>query len=182
MSAKECSFIYHVHLNTPDPKIAKRGPQQDLLGIEICPTYHAFILEQYCNGRNEVFTRMYQSFINEFSLSDHFKHKRYDDDQDTGCLNSTELAAFFTDFRGLLLCGDIRDLQEDKISAFAKRCFNFPDGIRFNRLTLFRKDILTFTGISLRYITSKINPSQTAKFTEELLLKYGETTSNSTIA
>ncbi len=77
--------------------------------------------------------------------------------QDEGCISSVDRKSFFTNFRDMLSCRENTNFEE--LSEAQSLCFKVinqsmpPAGV-------FRKNEGIFTGLSLRYLTSKISPQE----------------------
>lgn len=157
------SFVYLIASVTLEDKDMKEGSKDELLGIEIYPTEHAFVLEQFlCPIDKKVKVRLYQACLDEFTFVDYI-----DSFPSNGCMNEQELHEFFDNLRGLYICHDDKDNDDvTKLHQYDGKCF----GIKGEppRKVEFRKDINVMTGVSFRYLTAKINPADCELHVQEL--------------
>lgn len=153
---KNCSFIYHVLITIPDYSIALKGSQEE---VSNAPGnyYHSFILEQYYSeDANTDFIRLHNTWKDEFCLSSFYDNMKYGH-KDEGCLPVEERKLFFSNFRDMLSCREntqFKELRAAQSACFMVKKQSMPPA------AVFRKKEGIFTGLSLRYMTSWIDPRE----------------------
>lgn len=164
--SENCSFIYHVVINLPKQDIAKSGTQKEIENAPI-QCFHSFILEQcYSPEKNSDVTRVHHAYRDHYSVAEHYAKMGYGD-KDEGCLTSTGRKRFCADLRGMLSFGKekhFEDLQKHQAA-----CFNVED--KLSPPGFFRLNDRIFSGLSIRYITSKIDPRECQAYFDALLNK-----------
>ncbi|HEV8051696.1 MAG TPA: hypothetical protein VGP47_04310 [Parachlamydiaceae bacterium] len=159
--SKECSFIYHVNITEPPTTVSFKGSIESILNAPI-GAYHAFDLEHYYNqDDNSDCIRLHQSWKDELTLAQHYENHKTD-----GIINSNE---FCKNLKGMLSYDTPPKFT--KLKQCQSACFNVDGGI--TPAGVFRTDINLFTGASVRYVTSIINPQDCLKHIEDILVKYG---------
>lgn len=162
----DSSIIYSISITTPNPEAVKHGTIDKIRATTLI--FHAFILEQYLGqDENTVFIRLHNSWVHRYSLSHFYELKKYNN-SDKGCFSPEATKIFLRIFGNMLCCGDF-DLK--KLNEYQNACFEVPDHWPPPELFTSRTNEGIFTGTSLRYITSKINPIElTAKLQSTDLL------------
>lgn len=162
--ANDCSYIYHISITMP---CTLKGTGEQILKAPI-GHYHSFILEQYYSDeKGGVFTRLHQSWKNEFTLLEHYNNMGYGD-KDEGCFDSYELDDFIENLKGLLMCGNQPEINR---GYYQNACFNvykedvLPTGF-------FRIEANIFSGKSIRFMTSKINPTESINDFKKFIQNY----------
>jgi|GEM_PF-6386815 hypothetical protein len=151
---ENCSFIYHVLITTPDYTTALNGSQEQISKSPI-NYYHSFILEHYYSkSANTDFIRLHNAWKDEFSLSSFYDNMKYCR-EDENCLSKDQRKLFFSNFRDMLSCRESTHFEE--LESAQSFCFKVKKQ-SMPVAAIFRKDEGIFTGLSLRYMTSIIDP------------------------
>lgn len=162
--SEDNSFVYHVLISSPDYEaLLSTSSRSEFLETTFKGSktfYHSFILEQFLGEGQSVRTRLYQSWLNELSLEDHFRTKGYGE-ADEGCFDEAELGNFFMNLKSLLFCDEVPDFN--KLSQSQTACFNVPSKC-VPAPGILLKEIGVYSGLALRFMTTKINPKKSCQF------------------
>jgi hypothetical protein len=164
--SEDCSFIYHVAITTPEPNIALYGTQDDIKNNFVAYS-HAFILEQYYSpSQKKDFLRLHHAWKNTFSVAKHYE--KYDD-WDEGCLDTNGQKKFFENLRLLHSFGKTKDFKDLKEAQW--NCFQVNEDVTPPGIFRFADGI--YTGKTILYATTQINPKECQQHIQEVLKNYG---------
>ncbi len=159
--SEQCSMIYHVILIELDPLQVRDVKSIEAIAKIRLAVRHAFNLEQYFNTKNHsVCVRLHHAWMNQFTLSKHYEKQDIHIDESQFC----------KDLKGMLAYDGSKDLAQ--LRNCQDSCFKVH--VDVDPSLTFRDDLDLFTGVSLRYITSQINPQDCLRAIDGVVKKFGD--------